>query len=233
MAGIDVKQLHAPGSTLRRPPLPRALKAAAEAFAAKHKDAVNDPDDPALLVSWLERGSVDSVLSHVAGLKDAGQALPVASNAGLYLLQVNARFPDRREGWILDPPGDGKLRLQVVMAPSWSSQVWSTPDPPDDAPEAAWEAHERAWQAFERSCATAARKFALENTYEVSVTRADGSVVEHRFGVNGKDPEWSSASPEIAIDLGYKGDIIVRGHARGFAAADAWPSARVTVLHNS
>lgn len=144
--------------------------------------------------------------------------------------------PKPKEAWIVDAPKDGKLQLQVVITPSWHANSWDSrkpQDPADDAPQAVWDAYEKAFEKYDKSCEASATKFALTNTYNVSVTYPDGSVDKKSFSVNGKEPEWASASPVVEIDLKkHKGDIVVRGWADGSAGADGYASARVTILHN-
>ncbi len=237
MTRIPVTALRAPteatAALTRRPAVPRELKDVAAAHAAKNPSDLDDLGFTA--VSYLEKGSLKSVKSYAAELKDAGNAIPVAKNANLYQLGFSYHSSRRREAWVLDPPKDNKLQLQVVLTPSWHAHAWDASEPKapkDDAPQAEWDVYDKAWNKFEKSCEEHATKFALTNTYEVSVTYADGTVDKKSFAVNGKEPEWSSASPEIEVDLNKKGDIIIRGHAQGSAGADAYASARVTVLHN-
>lgn len=220
--------------TPRRPNVPKELKDVAAAHAAR---APNDPDDMGYSgVSYIEKGSVKHVAAYAADLQDAGNAIPVAKNASLYQLGFSYHSGRRREAWVMDPPKDGKLQMQVVLTPSWHANAWDAPEPKapnDDAPQAEWDAYDKAWDKHTKSCEDNATKFALTNTYHVTVSYPDGTVDKKSFAVNGKEPEWSSASPAVEIDLNkHKGDIIIRGWAEGSAGADGYASARVTVLHN-
>jgi hypothetical protein len=236
MTRVNVTAIRAnhAGQTPRRPPVPAELKQTAAAHAAKHPDDLEDKGYTG--VSYFEKGSLKNVVAYAAELKDAGNALPVAKNASLYLLNYSYHASKPREAWIVDRPADGKLKLQVVVTPSWHVNGWDAPQPKnppkDDAPKAEWDAYDAAWDKFEKSCEKNATKFALENAYRVTVTYADGSVDSHSFKVNGKEPEWATASPMIDVDLNKKGPIVIRGWAEGSAGADGYASARVTTLHN-
>jgi hypothetical protein len=222
--------------------VPPALVARAQKQLAK---APNDPGDRGFAgPMFVAKGSVDGVLKYAASLEDAGNAIPVAKNADLHMVGFSYHSGDRREAWLGNKPADGKLRLQVVLTPSWHKsdvpEPTAPPDPPEDAPQAVWDKYEKDFaayeKAFDRYAASGkewATKFAKTNTYHVTVTYPGGKVDRVDFKVNGKTPEWSSASPEIAIDLKQKGDIVIRGWAEGSAGADGYASARVTVLHNT
>jgi hypothetical protein len=220
--------------TPRRPNVPKELKDVAAAHAAKHPDDLDDKGYAG--VSFIEKGSVKNVVGYAADLKDAGNAMTVAKNASLYQVGFSYHAARPKEAWIMDAPKDGKLQLQVVITPSWHANAWDSPkpaDPKDDAPQAVWDAYEKAYEKYDASCEASATRFALTNTYNVSVTYPDGSVDKKSFSVNGKEPEWASASPVVEIDLKkHKGDIVVRGWADGSAGADGYASARVTILHN-
>ena len=231
---IDVTSLRADhaGKTPRRPPIPQALKDVAAAHAAKYP---NDKEDMGWTgVTYVEKGSVESVKQYTADLQDAGNALPVAKNASLYMVGFSYHASRPREAWIQDPPKDNTLQLQVVLTPSWHVTRYAEPRAPkDDAPQAEWDAYDAAWDKYEKSCTENATNFALTNRYTVEVHYPDGTVDRHSFAVNGKEPEFSSASPVIAVDLAKTGDIKIKGWADGSAGADGYASARVTILHNT
>lgn len=231
---LDVTSLRADhaGKTPKRPPVPKELKDVAAAHTAKNPKDLEDLGYVG--VTYVEKGSVGSVKQYAADLKDAGNAIAVAKNASLYQAGFSYHSGRRKEAWVLDAPKDGKLQMQVVVTPSWHVSDVSEPRAPkDDAPKAEWDAYDAQWNKFEQSSEKHATDFAMTNSYNVTVTYPDGSVDAKKFKVNGKDPEFSSASPEIEIDLKkHKGDIIIRGWADGSAGADGYAAARVTVLHN-
>jgi hypothetical protein len=230
---LDVTSLRAPSRAIppRRPPVPQQLKDVAAAHRAKFPDDPNDKGWTGVL--YLEKGSLGSVKKYAADLKDAGNALPVAQNASLYIVGFSYHAARAREAWVQNPPKDGKLALQVVLTPSWHvSDVPEPKTPKDDAPQAEWDAYDAAWDKYEKSCENYATKFALTNRYNVEVRYADGTVDRQSFAVKGEKPEFASASPVVNVDLARKGPIEVRGWADGSAGADGYRSARVTVIHN-
>ena len=219
------------GRSARRPPVPRALTEAAKAHAALHPE---DPDDKGFTgVTFLEKGSVAAAAAYVADLKDAGNALVVADNAHLYTLGFSYHANKAKEAWVVGAPADKQLVLRVALTPSW--HVTQHPEPKAPSPEASaaeWDAYDSAWGRYESSCRDNATKFALTNRYNVEVTSPDGKSVRTSFAVNGKEPELSSVSPEIQIDLTIKGNFTIKGWADGSAGPEGYRSARVTVLHN-
>lgn len=233
---LDVTSLRADhaGKTPKRPPVPKELKDVAAAHqAANPKDL---EDKGYVGVTFLEKGSIKSVMTYAADLQDAGNAVAVAKNASMYQAGFSYHSGRRKEAWLTEQPKDGKLQLQVVLTPSWHVSDFPEPRleaPKDDAPKAEWDKYEAAWAPYEKSCEKHATEFAKTNSYNVTVTYPDGSVDSKKFKVNGDKPEFSSASPEIEIDLKkHKGDIVIRGWADGSAGADGYAAARVTVLHN-
>lgn len=234
MVKLDVTTLRAAhaGVAPRRPPVPKELTQVAAAQAALHP---NDKEDlGSVSLTFLEKGSLEKVKQYVADLKDAGNALPVAKNASLYMASFSYHASKAREAWLVEPPKDGKLILQVALTPSWHVSQCSEPTAPkDDAPKEQWDAYDTQWNSYEKSCTDNATKFGLTNKYNVEIHYPDGKIDRHSFAVNGKDPEFSTASPEIEIDLkANKGDITIKGWADGSAGAEGYRSARVTVLHN-
>lgn len=233
---LDVTALRARHTegTPRRPPVPKALKELAAAHQAQHPDDLEDRGYAGVM--YVEKGSLASVRRYAADLQDAGNAIAVAKNASLYQLGFSYHSGRRKEAWVMDPPKDGKLQLQVVCTPSWHvSDVPEPrmPAPADDAPKTEWDTYDAAWAKYEESCEKHATEFALTNSYNVTVTYPDGTVDARKFKVNGDKPEFASASPVIDIDLQkHKGDIVIRGWADGSAGADGYAAARVTVLHN-
>ncbi len=233
---LDVTSLRAEHAdkTPRRPNLPKELKDVAAAHAAKNP---KDLEDLGFVgVTFVEKGSLPSVKQYAADLQDAGNAIAVAKNASMYQAGFSYHSGRRKEAWLTEQPKDGKLQLQVVVTPSWHVSDYAEPRleaPKDDAPQKEWDAYQAAWTPFEKSCEKHATDFALTNSYNVTVTYPDGTVDAKKFKVGGEKPEFSSASPEIEIDLKkHKGDIIIRGWADGSAGADGYAAARVTVLHN-
>jgi len=234
MVKLDVTALRAEhaGKTPRRPPVPKELTEVKNAHEALHP---TDKEDAGYVgITFVEKGSVASVKQYVADLKDAGNALPVAKNASLYIAGFSYHAAKSREAWVMDPPKDGKLVLQVALTPSWHVSQYSEPRAPkDDAPQAEWDVYDAAWNKYEKSCEDNATKFGLTNKYNVEIHYPDGKIDRKSFAVNGKEPEFSTASPEIEIDLkANKGNITIKGWADGSAGADGYRSARVTVLHN-
>jgi hypothetical protein len=228
----SIRAEHA-GKTPRRPPVPEPIKALVAAQAAKHPTDLEDRGSVG--VSYIEKLSLKSVSAYAADLKDAGNAIAVFKNASFFQAEFSYHAAQPRQIVLTDKPKDGKLQMQVVITPSWHASRYSEPKAPkDDAPQAEWDAYEAAYEKYDSSCTENATKFALTNSYHVTVTYADGTVDQKSFKVNGKDPEWSSASPEIEVDLNRaKGDIVVRGWADGSAGADAYMAARVSVIKNS
>lgn len=221
------------GKTPRRPPVPEQIKGLVAAQAAKHPTDLEDLGSVG--VSYIEKGSAKSVSTYAADLKDAGNAIVAFKNASFFQAEFSYHAAQARQIVLTDKPKDGKLQMQVVITPSWHASQYSEPKAPkDEAPEAEWNAYEAAYEKYDKSCTENATKFALTNSYNVTVTYPDGSVDQKSFKVNGKEPEWASTSPVIEVDLSRgKGDIVVRGWADGSAGADAYMSARVSVIKNS
>ncbi len=235
MVKLDVTSLRAEHAdkTPRRPNVPKELKDVAAAHLALNP---TDPTDKGYAgLTFVEKGSAANVAQYVADLKDAGNALPVAKNASLYMVGFSYHAAKAREAWVMDPPKDGKLVMQVALTPSWHVSAFPKPqDPKEDAPQAEWDAYDAAWNKYEKSAEENATKFAMTNVYNVEITYPNGKVDTKKFAVNGQTPELSTLSPEIEIDLkANKGNITIKGWADYSAGPDGYRSARVTILHNN
>lgn len=232
---LNVNSLRADhaGKTPKRPAVPAEIKTLVADQAKLHPTDLEDKGYVG--ISYIEKGSAKNVQSYAADLKDAGNAIVAFKNASFFQAEYSYHAAKPRQLVLTDKPKDGKLQMEVVITPSWHASSYSEPRAPrDDAPQAEWDAYDAAYARYEKSCEENATKFALTNAYNVTVTYPDGSVDRKEFKVNGKDPEWASVSPQIEVDLnrGGKGDIVVRGWANGSAGADAYMSARVSVIKN-
>ncbi len=228
---VTAIRVESEGRATRRPAVPKVLTEVAKAHLALHPE---DPDDKGFTgVTFLQKGSASAAASYVAEMKDAGNALVVADNAHLYTLGFSYHAAKAKEAWVVGAPADQQLQVRVALTPSWHVTQHAEPKAPSpEAPAAEWDAYDVAWGKYEQSCLDNATKFALTNRYNVEVTGPDGKSVRTSFAVNGKEPEFSSLSPAITIDLKLKGDFTIKGWADGSAGPEGYRSARVTVLHN-
>jgi hypothetical protein len=159
-------------------------------------------------------GGKDFVLRHHSNeVRDAGRALPVAENADLWLVRFAYTTHKAQEAWLGNPPADGKLVLNVVCTPSW--HVGNTDAEKQKNGE----------------------EYSKTNVYVVEIVHRDAAgrmnrISQVEFKVQ-NPPEYASMSPRLEVDLNkYKGDIIVRGWAKGSGGVGGYIEARETIIHN-
>lgn len=155
----------------------------------------------------LPAGSLPRVVSQLARSRDAARSMVVAQNADLHVLRYSYTTHKPMEVWISNPPADGKLKLQLVMTPSWHDG--ST-----------------AQQQQERG-----EYYARNNEYSVSV-KLPGGRREVTSGIKiTKAPEYATASGVLEIDLSTKGDIVVEGWPSA-TFPGGYIEARQFIIHN-
>lgn len=221
--------ISAPSSTSS---LPKALLDAQQKQRAAHLDAAGQPritrmgdrelDLGKTTVAELPAGSFSPVMNMVRDRPDAGRALVVADNADLAVLSYSYGSHKPMEAWVTSPPKDGRLVLNIVIAPS--CHAGNTPGEKSKNYEL----------------------FGKTNVYNVELRYADGTVERQRFDVRSNDvapgdkpnydhPVYATLSPDIVVDLKKAAgkDVVVTGWAEGSAGVAGYRERRETVLHLS
>lgn len=211
--------------------LPQALLDAQEAQQKLHRGPDGTPrltrlgdgrelDLGKTTVAELPAGAFSAVMNGMKERPDAGRALVVGDNVGLAVLRYGYGAHKPMEAWLTTPPKDGRIVLNVAIAPS--CHAGNTPGEKSKNYEL----------------------FGKTNVYNVEVQYPDGRVERMKFDVRANDvgpgdkpsyesPVYATLSPDIVIDAEkYRGkNVVIRGWADGSAGVHGYLERRETVVH--
>ncbi len=211
--------------------LPKALLDAQDAQRRAHVNADGTPritqrdghdvDLGKTTVAELPARAFSAVLNSLRERPDAGRALVVGDNVGLAVLRYSYGTGKPMQAWLTTPPPEGRLTLNVVIAPSCHAGN----SPGDKA---------KNYELFGKT-----------NVYNVEVRYADGSVEAIKFDVHANSigdtravydhPVYATLSPDVVINLerAAGNDVVVSGWADGSAGVAGYRERRETIIHLS